>query len=256
VHPSPRFRTAARATACLLGAVAVVLPFVPGPTAWADHDPRSVPKLLDVPPDHPWRTDTRLALATAAALPGRNADQAHRLARENLIRSAPPELRHHVRLGPVHGDRFTVTIVGDQACAIWPPGPGHRAVPGPCTRGDRITLANPLRATAHVVGFLYDDSLGDTHSHRQRVRVMGLLFPRRSLANIAWTYAPRGVGVAGLIDNDHDGLDDDARVTLHVDGRARCLRLGVYPGQHSTSAWGECRNLAPRTIHYPPRIQH
>jgi hypothetical protein len=76
------------------------------------------------------------------------------------------------------------------------------------------------------------------------------------MANLAWTYAPHGVGVAGLIDDDHDGLDDDARVTLHADGRALCLRLGVYPGQRSSFAWGQCRNLEPRTIDYPQRIRH
>jgi hypothetical protein len=105
------------------------------------------------------------------------------------------------------------------------------------------------------VGRLYDDSLGDTHTHRQRLRVMSALFPRASMANIAWTYAPRGVGVAGLIDDDHDGLDDDARVTLHGGGRALCLRLGVYPGQQSSSSWGQCRYLEPRTVHYPPGIR-
>jgi hypothetical protein len=257
VHTSPAPRAALRAAICLFAALATAVALLPGTAAWADHDPRTVPKLLDVPPDHPWRKDTRLALSTAKALPGRNAEQAHRLARANLIRSAPPELRHHVSIGPVRGDRFTVTIVGDQACAVWRSGrPAHWAVPGPCAPADRVTLRSPLKATAHVVGFLYDNSLGDAHSHRQRVRIMSLLFPRASMANLAWTYAPRGVGVAGLIDGDRDGLDDDARVTLHGGGRAICLRLGVYPGQRSMSSWGQCRNLAPRVVDYPPSIRH
>jgi hypothetical protein len=257
VHSSPLQRATVPAAICSLATAAAAIALMPAPSASADSDPRTVPKLLDVPPDHPWRTDTRLALSTAKALPGRNAEQAHRLARENLIRSSPPELRHHISIGPVRGDRFTVTIVGDQACAIWRSGrPAHWAVPGPCAPADRVTLRNPLKATAHVVGFLYDDSLGDAHSHRQRVRIMALLFPRASMANLAWTYAPRGVGVAGLIDDDHDGLDDDARVTLHGGGRALCLRLGVYPGQRSTSSWGQCRNLEARVVHYPPSIRH
>ena len=257
MHPSPRQRAAARPAICLFAALATAVALMPGTAARADHDPRTVARLRDVPPDHPWRKGTRLALSTARALPGRNAAQAHRLARENLIRNAPPELRHHVSIGPVRGGaRFTVTIVGDQACAIWRSGrPSHTAVPGPCAPADRVTLHNPLKATAHVVGLVYDDSLGDAHSHRQRVHVMSLLFPRASMANLAWTYAPHGVGVSGLIDDDHDGLDDDARVTLHGDGRALCLRLGVYPGQHSTSALGQCRNLAPRVIDYPPSIR-
>jgi hypothetical protein len=254
VHTSPHRCAAARVASCLLAAVAAVI--VPSaPPTWADHDPTTVPTLLDVPPDHPWRQDTRLALATATALPGSSAAQAHRLARQNLIRNAPPELRHHVSIGPVRGDRFTVTIVGDQACAIWPRGGAHRAEPGPCAAADRVRLGNPLKATARVVGFLYDDSLGDARTHRQRVRIMSLLFPRAAMANIAWTYAPHGVRVAGLIDDDHDGLDDDARVTLHGRGRALCLRLGAYPGQRSTSTWGQCRNLEPRAIRYPRGVQ-
>jgi hypothetical protein len=255
VHPSPHLRVAARALSCLLVAVAAVI----GPTsvlpASADHHPTLAPKLRDVPPGHPWRKNTRLALSTAAALPGRGAGQAHRLARQNLVRNAPPELRHHVSIGPVRGDRFTVTIVGDQACAIWPSGGAHRADPGPCAAADRVRLRNPLKTTAHVVGVLYDHSLGDARTHRQRVEVMSLLFPRAAMANLAWTYAPPGVGVAGLIDDDHDGLDDDARVTLHGGGRALCLRLGAYPGQQSTSSWGQCRHLEPRAIRYPPGVQ-
>jgi hypothetical protein len=257
VHTSPRTRAAARAASCLLAALAAAVAMLPGPPASADDDPRTVPKLLDVPPDHPWRKDTRLALSIAKALPGDNAAEARRKAIHNLIASSPPELRRHIEVGPLHGRRFTFTIVGDQACAAWPRGGGsHRAFPGPCVPRDRVTLRNPLRATATVVGFLYDDTLGEASTHRQRVSLMGQLFTRPSLANLTWTYAPRGVGVSGLIDDDNDGLDDDARVTLHADSRARCLRLGVYPGQHSTSSWGECRNLEPRVIHYPRRIRH
>jgi hypothetical protein len=244
-----------RALLCLLATATAVVGVTPGPPALADHRRPTEAKLRDVPPEHPWREHSRLALSTAAALPGGDAEQAHRLARHNVVRNAPPELRHRVILGPVRGDRFTLTIVGDQACAIWPHGRPHRAVPGPCAPTDRIRLRSPLEATAHVVGRLYDDSLGAARSHRQRVRIMSLLFPRAALANIAWTYAPRGVGVAGLIDHNHDGLDDDARVTLHGGGRALCLRLGVYPGQHSTSSWGQCRYLEPRTIHYPHRAE-
>jgi hypothetical protein len=257
VHPSPHLRAAARAAICLLAAVAAVIGPTSAPPTWADHDSDSsaAPTLRDVPPDHPWREDTRLALSTATALPGRGAEQAHRLARQNLVHNAPPELRHHVSIGPVRGDRFTVTIVGDQACAIWPSGRPHRAKPGPCAAADRVRLRNPLKATAHVVGSLYDHSLGDARTHRQRVEIMSLLFPRAAMANVAWTYAPPGVGVAGLIDDDEDGLDDDARVTLHGGGRALCLRLGAYPGQRSTSSWGQCRNLEPRAIRYPPGVQ-
>jgi hypothetical protein len=257
VHTSPLRRAAVRTAICALATAAAVIALIPGPSASADRDPTTVPKLLDVPPDHPWRNDTRLALAIAKALPGRNAEQAHRLAVRNLINSSPGVLRRYIDIGDVRGDRFTLTVVGDQACAVWRSGQGtHWAAPGPCAAADRIRLRSPLRATARVVGFLYDDTLGDAQTHRQRVNLMGQLFTRASMANLAWTYAPRGVGVAGLIDDDADSLDDDARVTLHGDGRALCLRLGVYPGQRSTFSWGECRNLEPRTIHYPPRIRH
>ena len=257
MHTSPQWRAAARAAICFLTTAAAVIAMAPGPRAWADHDPRTVPKLLDVPPDHPWRTDTRLALAIAKALPGRTAEQARQLAIHNLIESSPPALRHHVHLGPLHGRRFTLTVVGDQACAAWPRGGGARhASPGPCVPADRMRERDPLKATATVVGFLYDDTLASARNHRQRVNLMGMLFRRASMANLTWTYAPRGVGVAGLIDDDHDGLDDDARVTVHGGGRTLCLRLGVYPGQHSTSSPGQCRNLEPRTIHYPKRIRH
>jgi hypothetical protein len=257
VHTSPLRRAAARAAICSLTTAAAVVALMPGPSAWADHSATTLSKLLDVPPDHPWRKDTRLALAIAKALPGRNAEQAHRQAVRNLITSSPRMLRRYIDIGDVRGNRFTVTFVGDQACAIWRSGRRpHVATPGPCAAADRIRLRNPLRATARVVGFLYDDALGDARTHRQRVNLMGQLFTRASMANLTWTYAPRGVGVAGLIDKDQDGLDDDARLTLHGDGRALCLRLGVYPGQSSTSSWGQCRYLKPRTIHYPERVRH
>lgn len=257
MHTSPPWRAAARTAICFLTAAAAVIAMAPGPSAWADRDPRTVPRLLDVPPDHPWRKDTRLALAIARALPGSTAEQARRRAIHNLVESSPPELRHHVYVGPLHGHRFTLTVVGDQACAAWPRGGGaHRTSPGPCVPADRMRERDPLKATASVVGLLYDDTLAGARNHRQRVNLMGTLFSRPSMANLAWTYAPHGVGVAGLIDDDRDGLDDDARVTLHGDGRAVCLRLGVYPGQHSTSSPGQCRNLGPRTIHYPRRIRH
>jgi hypothetical protein len=149
-----------------------------------------------------------------------------------------------------------VTIVGDQACAIWPRGGLHRATTGPCRPGDRLRLADPLAATAQVVGSLYDRSLRRVHSHRRRVELISTLFRRATLANITWTYAPRGVGVAGLIDHNSDGLDDDARVTLHGGGRAVCLRLGVYPGQRSSYRSGICHNLGSRTIHYPKGAGH
>ncbi|HSS68371.1 MAG TPA: hypothetical protein VLK34_07455, partial [Nocardioidaceae bacterium] len=97
---------------------------MPSPSAWADHDRTTVPKMLDVPPDHPWRTDTRLALAIAKALPGRSAEQAHRLAVHNLVESSPSVLRRYIDIGDVRGDRFTVTFVGDQACAVWRSGHG------------------------------------------------------------------------------------------------------------------------------------
>jgi hypothetical protein len=252
VHASPTRRAAVRAALCVLATATAVVGVTTGSPARTDHGRPPAAKHRDVPPDHPWRKDTRLALSTAAALPGRDAAQAHRLAGQNVVRDAPPELRHRVSLGPVRGDRFTLTIVGDQACAIWPKGRPHHAVPGPCAPADRIRLRSPLEATAHVVGRLYDDSLGAARSHHERVRIMSLLFPRAALANIAWTYAPHGVGVAGLIDHNHDGLDDDARITLHGGGRALCLRLGVYPNQQSASAWGQCRYLKPRTVHYPP----
>src|SRR5207244_3774637 len=158
---------------------------------------------------------------------GSSAAQARRLAVDNLIKSSPQPLRRHIHLGVVHGDRFTLTFVGDQACAVWRSGHGpHFATPGPCTPGDRRQLSNPLRATARVIGFLYDDSLGDAKTHRARVRLVHTLFTRANLANLTWQYAPHGVGVAGLIDDDADGLDDDARVTLHADGRALCVRFG------------------------------
>jgi hypothetical protein len=257
VHTSPQWRAAARAAICFLTTAAAVIAMAPGPSAWADHGARAVRKLLDVPPDHPWRKDTRLALAVAKALPGRTAAQAHREAIHNLIENSAPTVRHHVSVGPLHGRRFTVTMVGDQACAVWPRGGGaHRAFPGPCAPADRIRERDPLMATATVVGFLYDDTLAGARTHRQRVNLMGRIFRRASIANLAWTWAPHGVGVAGLIDEDRDGLDDDARITLHGGGHARCLRLGVYPGQHSTSAPGQCRNLEPRTIDYPQRIRH
>jgi hypothetical protein len=76
------------------------------------------------------------------------------------------------------------------------------------------------------------------------------------MANFTWSYAPHGVGVAGFIDHDGDGLDDDARVTLHGGGAAVCLRFGVYPRQHSTFERGQCRHLEPRVVHYPQRIRH
>jgi hypothetical protein len=223
------------------------------PPALADTDPHTIPKMLDVPPDHPWRQDTRLAYSTAAALPGHNAVEARRMAVANLVKSSPKALRPYLHVGPVHRHRFTVTIVGDQACAFYRPGRPHVAKVGPCAPSDRIRLASPRRATAFVVGFAYDDSLGDVHRHRARVRLISNLFSRRTLANVAWSYAPRGVGVAGLIDHNEDGLDDDARITLHSDGHVTCLRLGVYPGQKSTYSAGICRNLEPRRIHYPPR---
>jgi hypothetical protein len=245
-----------RAALSCLAAAAAAIALMPGPSAWADHDRTTVPKMLDVPPDHPWRTDTRLALAIAKALPGRNAEQAHRLAVHNLVESSPSVLRRYIEIGDVRGDRFTVTFVGDQACAVWRSGHGpHWATPGPCASADRIRLHQPLQATARVVGFLYDDTLSDTQTHRERARLVHSLFKRANLANLVWQYAPRGVGVAGLIDDNGDGLDDDARVTLHADGRALCVRFGVYPGQRSTFASGECRNLQPRTIHYPQRVR-
>jgi hypothetical protein len=256
VHPSPRPRAARRAATCLLAALATASAMLPGTAAWADDDPQTVPKLLDVPPDHPWRHDDRLALEIAKALPGRTAAQAHRLAVQNLVASSPEPIRRYIKLGDVRGDRFTLTFVGDQACAVWRSGRGpHFATPGPCAPADRIRLADPLRATARVIGFLYDDTLGDARTHRARVRLIHALFKRPNLASLTWQYAPHGVGVAGLIDDNHDGLDDDARLTLHADGRALCVRLGVYPGQHSSFASGECRNLEPRTIHYPRRAQ-
>jgi hypothetical protein len=224
--------------------------------ASADHDPTPVPKLLDVPPHHPWRHDTRLALSTAAALPGHSATAGHRLAEQNLIESSPPLLRRYITLGPVHGDRFTLTIVGDQACAIWPKGRPHRAAAGPCRTCDRLRLPQAAAATATVLGFLYDRSLHGVRSHHRRVQLISNLFSRATLANLAWTYAPRGVGVAGLIDHNHDGLDDDARVTIHGQGRAVCVRLGVQPREDSSYRPGFCKNLAHRNPHYPKGAGH
>lgn len=245
-----RPHSAARTALALIGGAALLLSTLAATPASADRDPHTVPKLLDVPPDHPWRHDTRLALSTAKALPGTSAARGHRLAVRNLVRSSPPALREHVSVGPVHRGRFTLTIVGDQACAIWH-GRSHTAKPGPCRAADRMPLRQPLRLTASVLTFLVDDSLESANTPRERRQLVRLLFERRTLANISWTYAPHGVGIAGFVDDDHDGLDDDARITLHGRGRAVCVRFQVFKGERSTFRPGICRNLAPRPVDYP-----
>jgi hypothetical protein len=238
-----------------VSALALSLSLTTAP-AHADGAGSTIPKRLDVPPDHPWREDTRLALATAAALPGTNAAAARKMAISNLVMSTPAPIRQYVAVGSLHGNRFTITVVGDQACAIWPTGGDHRAEPGPCTAADRIRLAHPAAAVADFLTFAYDDSLSEVRNHTDRVQMLGLLYARRTLANVAWTYAPRGVGVAGVIDKNHDGLDDDARITVHGNGTAVCLRLAVYPKQHSSYRTGICKNLSPRRINYPPGAAH
>lgn len=219
--------------------------------ARADDGKPSLPFKVDVPRDHPWRNHSRLALDIARSLPGRDAEAGRRLAVRNLIRNTPKVFGPYIDLGPLHRNRFTVTIVGDQACAIWARGGDQTAEPGPCTAGDRRRFPDAAAMTAVFLGLVYDRTMRSADSHRERVQLISSLFTRRGLATLAWTYAPHGVGVAGIIDKNRDGLDDDARITLHAQGKAICLRLGVYPGQDSTFGPGICKNLEPRRIHYP-----
>lgn len=246
-------RRPARAAGVIALAVALsaaLFTAAPG-TALGDRDPKTVPRKLDVPPDHPWRVETRLALSTASSLPGATAARGRQLAIQNLVRSSPPVLREHVKVGPLHGDRFTLSVVGDQACAIWRGRSDSFATPGPCQVSDRIRLRHPLQMTADVVTFLYDDTLADARNPRQRRNLIELLYKRSTFANIAWTFAPHGVGIAGFIDRNHDGLDDDARFTVHGRGQVRCVRFAVYADQKSGSQPGICREIGPRRIDYP-----
>jgi hypothetical protein len=227
----------------------------PAPLAHAD-EPPPLPFKADVPRDHQWRDHSRLALDLARSLPGRNAHTARRLAVRNVLRTTPKAYRPYIDLGPVHRHRFTVTVVGDQACAIWPRSGRHEANPGSCSVVDRVPFPHAAAQTATFMGILYDRVMREARTPRQRAGLLTEFFSRQTIASLAWLYAPRGIGVAGAIDKNRDGLDDDARITVHGRGEAVCLRYAIRKGGHASYRSGICKNLAPRHPHYPPGAGH
>jgi hypothetical protein len=243
------------ATSSVVAAIVIAL-VGPAPLARADVHPLPLPFKADVPRDHQWRDHTRLALEVARSLPGHDAEAARRAAVHNLVDETPRVYRPYIDIGPVHRNRFTVTVVGDQACAIWPRRRAHKAEPGPCNNADRRPFPRATAQTATFLGLVYDRSLREARTPRLRAGFLTEFFSRQTIASLAWLYAPHGVGIAGVIDKNRDGLDDDARITLHGRGEAVCLRYAIHKGGHASHRPGICKNLAPRHPHYPPGAGH
>jgi hypothetical protein len=241
----------------------LALPAVTTPAAATEPDPRPVPgwTMLDrLLPDGVPGLDVP---TTARALPGAELRRPTNLARlvaysagaRRTVRKGHTFVKRGLRafggyghVGPVHHHRFTVTVISDQACAIFRHGRLRRVENGPCRPADRRASMTPLQDSAGLLLL----AVGDVYDWAPRHQVVRMLLAAPDLRWTSNLVAPRMVTVRGVVDRDRDGLDDDGRVAFTANGRSVCAHLPLYANQSGRVTFGSCASQPPRSLNLPP----
>ena len=183
-------------------------------------------------------------LARFVALEGDAPEKTHRQLRAE-IRSEG--LEEYIHVGPLHGRRFTLTVISDQACATARPHRRGSARLGPCTAADRRASMTPLQDSAGLLLFF----ARDIFEFVPRADAIREMYDPGTLRFIAPLVAPRGVEVSAIADRDRDRLDDDGRVAFHANGRTVCATLPASAKSSGAVTFGSCQRLRPRHVNVP-----
>lgn len=162
-----------------------------------------------------------------------------------MVRSS--RLGDYVHVGPLRGDRFTVTAISDQVCVVVPRGRRGRALGGPCVAADRRASGTPLQDSAHLLLLASRDSF----KHNRRVAALRELLETSGMRWVARLVAPEGVRVGGVVDGDRNGYDDDGRVAFHDRGHSVCATIPVRRTARGSVSFGPCADLPPRPVLVP-----
>jgi len=257
-------RTPVSLAACLVATAALLLPTASA-NAVADPDVPPIPGLetlgvdaLDaygtaVPGDD--RASARAQTAPARLRLPRNF--ARLIARVASFEASPVRARRQLRaevrqeglgefvhIGGLHGRRFTVTVISDQACVTVRPRHRGSVDNGPCTRADRRASMTPLQDSANMLL----DLARDTMRYGSRNGALRELYTPLFLRWVSQLIAPRGVDVSGVVDGNGDGMDDDGRVAFHANRSSVCASLPVSANGSGRLSFGSCQRLAPRRV--------
>lgn len=197
------------------------------------------------------RGNSRVADDAARMYAHGTVRSAHAATVEGLITTEVDQLRRFVHVGRIRsGDRYTVSVFSDQACAVFAPRTAPVVRPGPCVEADRRVPLTPLRNAADFISRYYDEEVAVGGEER-----VDFVHHAYSVSNIRHYLArslPGDLSLHGVLDGNRDGLDDDARIRVqHTNGRAVCVSLPTRVGRTSHMTYGPCWKLAPRTVSYP-----
>ena len=153
-------------------------------------------------------------------------------------------LAEYVHVGRLHGRRFTVTAISDQACVTVRPRHHGSVETGPCTRADRRASMTSLQDSANMLL----DLARDTVEYGRRNEVLRELYTPLVLRWMSKLIAHRGVDVSGVVDGNRDGMDDDGRVAFHANRSSVCATLPVSANGSGRLTFGSCQRLDPRRV--------
>jgi hypothetical protein len=165
--------------------------------------------------------------------------------------SATEGLGDYVHIGPLRGRRFTVTVISDQACATVRRRPPGGVSNGPCTPADRRASLTPLQDSAEMLLL----ATRDFFEYEPRAGAAREVFNPFFLRYFARLIAPREVSVSAIRDTDRDGLDDDARLAFHANGKSVCTSLPLGAKASGRVTFGSCRRLRPREVEIRERAR-
>jgi hypothetical protein len=154
-------------------------------------------------------------------------------------------LGEYIHVGRLHGRRFTVTVLSDQACVTVRPRHRGSVDNGPCTPADRRASMTPLQDSANMLLDLARDAM----EYGPRNAALRELYTPAFLRWVSQLIAPRGVEVSGVVDGNRDRLDDDGRVAFHANRSSVCASLPVSADGSGRLTFGSCQRLAPRRVH-------
>jgi hypothetical protein len=184
-------------------------------------------------------------LARSASF-GRDPVRVHRELRQD---TKDERLGEYVHVGPLRGRRFTITVISDQACAVV--GRRGEVEDGPCTPADRRASMTPLQDSAEMLVWF----ARDIFEYGSRAQAAREALDPVVLRFVSHLVAPNGVDVSAISDPDKDGIDDDARVAFHADGKSVCASLPLTAKARGAVTFGSCQRLRPREVEIHERIR-